>query len=253
MEQDAPTPNRGDIGYFDPDLEESYGLGDYVTVGTNVYWRNVYLFTDTVRDNATGDCAPLVRHNLVTCLRGSALRWYTSELSDLERTGLKMDIRGVTVTVYRLVLSTPFLFVRDLKDLRCDLRDSLGSPGSLYSLNLMLQAVLIIVQSHPPNHTNRKVKVSSNHHLLLQDLPQAEIETTEGKTTGPDPSTGQIKVNLPAQNTILDTDALMEPTILRTTTLISTQYSTQTMMSNCKLRATLLPNRSQSSIIFQMT
>jgi len=42
----------GDIGYFDPDLDPAQGEGDCVTVGTNVYWRNVFLFTDQVKDNA---------------------------------------------------------------------------------------------------------------------------------------------------------------------------------------------------------
>jgi hypothetical protein len=84
-----------DIGYFDPDLALSEGEGDCVSVGNNIYWRNVYLFTDAVKDNATGERAAVVRQNLVTCLRGSALEWYTSELDDLHRAGLKFSQDGV--------------------------------------------------------------------------------------------------------------------------------------------------------------
>jgi hypothetical protein len=55
----------------------------------------VYLFTDAVKDNATGERAAVIRQNLVTCLRGSALEWYTSELDDLHRAGLKFSQDGV--------------------------------------------------------------------------------------------------------------------------------------------------------------
>ena len=52
---------------------KAHGKGDCVTVGTNIYWRNVYLFTDQAKDSGTGPRAPVVRQNLHTCLRGAAL------------------------------------------------------------------------------------------------------------------------------------------------------------------------------------
>jgi hypothetical protein len=72
-----------DIGFFDPTLDESLGTGDCVVVGANIYWRDVHLFTDRIQDNTVSERAPVVRQNLVTCLRGSALAWYTRELDDL--------------------------------------------------------------------------------------------------------------------------------------------------------------------------
>ena len=36
-----------------------------------------------------------MRTNLNTSLRGSALKWYTAELFNLERTGLRNDLKGV--------------------------------------------------------------------------------------------------------------------------------------------------------------
>ena len=87
--------NSADLGYFDPHLEKSYGEGEIVTVGKDLYYRSVILFVERVRDLATVKGDALVRTNLNTSLRGAALRWYTAELSNLERTGLRNDPRGV--------------------------------------------------------------------------------------------------------------------------------------------------------------
>jgi len=84
-----------DIGFFDPKLDEAHGKGDYVTVGTNTYWRNVYMFVDQVRDNGTGPRAAVVRQNLSSCLRGEASAWYMDELNELHRTSLKFSRNGV--------------------------------------------------------------------------------------------------------------------------------------------------------------
>lgn len=93
----------GDIGFFDPDLDESHGKGDCVQVGNHTYWRNVFLFTDAVKDNAQGERQAVVRQNLNTCLRGSALAWYTSELDNLQRLGLRYAEDGVDEWVKALV------------------------------------------------------------------------------------------------------------------------------------------------------
>lgn len=93
----------GDIGFFDPDLDESHGKGDCVQVGNHTYWRNVFLFTDAVQDNAQGERQAVVRQNLNTCLRGSALAWYTSELDNLQRVGLRYAENGVEEWVKALV------------------------------------------------------------------------------------------------------------------------------------------------------
>lgn len=39
--------------------------------------------------------AQLVQTNLNTCLRGAALAWYTSELSNIKRAGLRNHMKGV--------------------------------------------------------------------------------------------------------------------------------------------------------------
>ncbi|KIX01155.1 uncharacterized protein Z518_08880 [Rhinocladiella mackenziei CBS 650.93] len=41
-----------DIGFFDPDLDESLGEGECVQVGQATYWRSVFLFTEMIKDHA---------------------------------------------------------------------------------------------------------------------------------------------------------------------------------------------------------
>ena len=81
--------NPSDLGYFDPHLDKSYGEGEIVTVGKDTYFRNVILFTERLRDVAAVKGSLAVKTNLNTALRGTALLWYTTELSDLEKLGLR--------------------------------------------------------------------------------------------------------------------------------------------------------------------
>ena len=67
----TPNWNAKDIGFFDPHLDKSYGDGDIVTQGSDVYYRNVMLFIERVKDLAAIKGAAVVRTNLNTCLRGN--------------------------------------------------------------------------------------------------------------------------------------------------------------------------------------
>ena len=87
--------NTADLGYFDPHLNKSYGKGEIVTVGKDVYYWTAVLFVEQIHDLATIKGAALVQSNLNTALRGSALAWYTAELSNLERVGLHANKNGV--------------------------------------------------------------------------------------------------------------------------------------------------------------
>lgn len=87
--------NAADLGFFDPHLDKSYGEGEVVTVGKDTYYRSPILFVERIRDLSTVKGAAIVRSNLNTALRGSALAWYTAELSNLERVGLRADENGV--------------------------------------------------------------------------------------------------------------------------------------------------------------
>ncbi len=90
-----PNWNAKDIGFFDPHLDKSYGEGDIVTQGSDVYYRNVMLFVERVKDLAAIKGPAIVRTNLNTCLRGDAQTWYIETLSNLERIGLRAGENGV--------------------------------------------------------------------------------------------------------------------------------------------------------------
>ena len=72
-------------------LDKSYGKGKVITVGKDVYYRSVILFIERIKDLVSVKGTILVRSNINTCLRGAALTWYTAELSNLERVGLRAN------------------------------------------------------------------------------------------------------------------------------------------------------------------
>jgi hypothetical protein len=69
-------PFRADeVGYFDPDLDAE---GYIVTVGKDLWFRDVFLFRDRLKDVAVTK-ADVVRTNWTACLRGTTLIWYQDE------------------------------------------------------------------------------------------------------------------------------------------------------------------------------
>ena len=84
-----------EIGFFDPQLDLSFGEGDIVTVGKDIYYRSANVFCERVEDIATIKSADLVKANLNTCFRGAALQWYTTELTAIERQYFRIDPTGV--------------------------------------------------------------------------------------------------------------------------------------------------------------
>ena len=85
----TPQWRPEELGFFDPHLPSSYGTGPMVRDGKDLYYRNVHLFCERIHDLAITKGEELVRANLNTCLRGTALIWYTAELSGLERSGIR--------------------------------------------------------------------------------------------------------------------------------------------------------------------
>ena len=90
----APTErwNQADLGYFDPHLDRAHGKGEIVSVGKDVYYRNVVLFVQHLQSFVTFRGAALVRANIAMSPRSSALEWYTSELSNFDRDALNNDL-----------------------------------------------------------------------------------------------------------------------------------------------------------------
>ncbi len=83
--------NQANLGYFDPHLDRAHGEGEIVSVGKDVYYRNVVLFVQHLQSLVTFRGAALIKANIATSLRGSALEWYTSELSDFDRDAFNND------------------------------------------------------------------------------------------------------------------------------------------------------------------
>lgn len=82
---DPPTHvlRNEDIGFFDPDLEDK-GLG-VTTTGKHTIYKDVFAFTDWLKHLAAINSESRVRDTLPTCLRGAALVWHSTELSEHER------------------------------------------------------------------------------------------------------------------------------------------------------------------------
>jgi hypothetical protein len=66
-----------EVCFFDPGLDESYE-GDMLTIGKDLWFRDVFLFSDRLDDIAIAK-ANAVRSNWKSCLRGAAITWYQSE------------------------------------------------------------------------------------------------------------------------------------------------------------------------------
>jgi Aspartyl protease len=78
-----------DLGFFSPDLTDPKDQ-PIKSVGTQVHYRDVYVFTDRLKDFATIKGEELVKSNVHASLRGSALDWYSTELTDREKRYLRL-------------------------------------------------------------------------------------------------------------------------------------------------------------------
>ena len=78
-----------DIGYFNPSLPKE--MGDYYDIGKDIYWRNVHLFADAVRDKSDGREAKMAT-DLNRLFKGGAQTWWLGTLTDIKRTAFKIDL-----------------------------------------------------------------------------------------------------------------------------------------------------------------
>lgn len=105
--------NKADLGYFDPDLDRAHGEGEIVLVRKDVYYRNVVLFVQRLQSFVTFRGVALVKVNIATSLRGAALEWYTSELSNFDRDALNNNpgVKSwINTLSYRFKLPTSIAF-----------------------------------------------------------------------------------------------------------------------------------------------
>lgn len=91
-----------DLGFFHPNLEDSYGAGDIVFSSKETIYREVYSFCRRVEDYAVIKGEDVVRPNLSTCFRGSALSWWLNTLSQDEKDAMMQLPNGLKRTLTRL-------------------------------------------------------------------------------------------------------------------------------------------------------
>ena len=85
----GPQLRAEEVGYFDPEYQQEQGSngsnGPVVNAGKHVFYKDVYFFTNRLKDLAVQRGEADTRAVVSSCLRGTALMWYSMELTDLER------------------------------------------------------------------------------------------------------------------------------------------------------------------------
>lgn len=96
-----------DVGYIDTEAEDEAD-GPIVTIGRHTFYRDVYAFTDRLRDISCQRGEEKVRTVIPECLRGACQRGYSIELSQLEKDLLRDASleRWIGVLVRRFKLRT---------------------------------------------------------------------------------------------------------------------------------------------------
>ena len=133
-----------ELGFFDPQLPQSFGKGEIVYQGKDLYYRSVILFIERIRDLADVKGAELIRTNLNTCLRGAALGWYNAELTDLERKALRRDPDGVNdwcAALKKRFKESTSVALKNLLDTKYTVKDAKdGAEPSIYVQTLIRHA-----------------------------------------------------------------------------------------------------------------
>ena len=73
-----------DLGYFDPDYESERNES-IVSSGRHVYYRDMFVWIDHLKDLAKNHSEEELRPLITQAFRGGALIWYSTELSELEK------------------------------------------------------------------------------------------------------------------------------------------------------------------------
>ena len=79
-----------EVGYFDPEYQQEHGSnGPVVNAGKHVFYKDIYVFTNRLKDLAVQRGERDTKAVIASCFRGSALMWYSMELTDSERDRLR--------------------------------------------------------------------------------------------------------------------------------------------------------------------
>ncbi|KAM0805252.1 hypothetical protein BDR22DRAFT_884789 [Usnea florida] len=89
----GPQLRAEEVGYFDREYQQERGSsesnGPVVNAGKHVFYKDVYIFTNPLKDLAVQRGEADIKAVIASCLRASALMWYSMELTELERDELR--------------------------------------------------------------------------------------------------------------------------------------------------------------------
>ena len=165
------------VGYFDPEYQPEHGQqGPVVNAGKYVYYRDVYVFVDRLKDLAMQHD---VKQVISSCFRGSALMWYSMELTDLERTGLRNSDPALWYTT---------LINRFKTRTSVALSQLVGQTYSLHDIKhtsprAFIQQMLHLAKSAEFHSTYNQLTLLWNQFAvnLRRDLPEPQPSTTIGQ------------------------------------------------------------------------
>lgn len=111
-----------EIGYLWPDCPDENVSAGYYKDGHKTYYQDVYLFVNHIRDIVDYKGEAMVKSNIQTCLMGSALRWYRTEVTDREKRlirAMTLEDGWLTELVNRFK-PDPFKALRKLNTIKYD-------------------------------------------------------------------------------------------------------------------------------------
>ena len=170
-----------EVGYFDPEYQQEHGSsnGPVVNAGKHVFYKDVYIFTNRLQDLAVQRGEADTKAVLSSCLRGSALMWYSMELTELERDLLRdanLD-QWYTTLIKRFKTRTAVALSQLV--------------GQTYSLNdirhtsprAFIQHMLHLAKSAEFYSTHNQLTLLWNQFAvnLRRDLPEPQATTTIGE------------------------------------------------------------------------
>ena len=80
------------IGYLNSRLFKKLKTDNVVYIYEKIYYKNIAIFVDRVKDYIIQKGETTVGTNLVFYLRDIVFAWYTTELSELERANLRENL-----------------------------------------------------------------------------------------------------------------------------------------------------------------
>lgn len=83
--------HAAELGFFDPYFngKSIATVADIKHTSRDTYFRDIHMFVQQAKDLISAKREQLIRDNLFTYLRGTALQWYTSKLSIDQKTLVK--------------------------------------------------------------------------------------------------------------------------------------------------------------------